>query len=123
MMRLLLLLRPRRSRGRILLSAAGIALGVALGYGVHLVNRAAVQDLAAAVRSVAGEADLEVRGGRAGFPEALYATLARVPGVAVASPVLEADAGLAAPAPANAGSAIRLVGIDPFRAAQMQPAL
>ncbi len=80
------------SGGRALLSLLAIALGVALGYAVHLINRAAVNELAAGVRSIAGEADLEVRGGRAGFPESLYATLARLPGVAVASPVLEADA-------------------------------
>ena len=42
-------------------------------------------------------ADLEVRGGRAGFDERLYARLARLPGVAVASPMLELDAGLAGP--------------------------
>ena len=70
-----------------------IALGVALGFAVHLINRAAVNELAAGVRTLAGEADLEVRGGRGGFPEALYAQLARLPGVAVASPVLEAEAG------------------------------
>jgi hypothetical protein len=55
-------------KGRVLLSIAGIALGVALGFSVHLINRAAVDELAAGVRTLAGEADLEVRGGRGGFP-------------------------------------------------------
>jgi putative ABC transport system permease protein len=95
----------------------GVALGVALGFGVHLVNRAAVEDLAAGVRTLAGDADLEVRGGRTGFPEALYPKLARLPGVAAASPALELDAGL------PGGGAIRVLGIDPLRAAQLQPAL
>ena len=108
----------RRPPGRLALSAVGIALGVALGYGVHLVNRAAVRDVAAAVRSVAGEADLEVRGGRGGFPEQLYARLARVPGVALASPVLELDAGLW-----GRERTIRVIGLDILRAAQMQPQL
>jgi len=40
-------------RGRALLSVLGIALGVALGYGVYLVNGAAVDELAAAVRGLA----------------------------------------------------------------------
>jgi putative ABC transport system permease protein len=79
--RLLLLFNANRPRGRLALSVAGIALGVALGYAVHLVNRAAVEDVAAAVRAVAGEADIEVRGGRAGFPEVLYPQIARLPGV------------------------------------------
>src|SRR5271167_7560 len=103
--------------GRTLLSVLGIALGVALGFSVHLINRAAVNELSAGVRTLAGEADLEVRGGRGGFPEALYAQLARLPGVAVASPVLEAEAGVA-----GSTKTIRLVGIDPLRAALIQPA-
>ena len=78
MLKLLILFSAHRARGRTALSIAGIALGVALGYGVHLVNRAAVSDVAAAVRSLAGEADLEVRGGRAGFPEALYPRIAQL---------------------------------------------
>jgi putative ABC transport system permease protein len=102
---------------RAALSVTGIALGVALGFAVHLINRAAVNELAAGVRALAGDADLEVRGGRAGFPEALYAEIARLPGVAVASPVLEVEAGLAG------GETIRLVGLDPLRAARIQPAL
>ena len=61
MLRLLLLLASRRPRGRAALTILGIALGVALGYGVHLVNRAAVRDLAASVRELAGQAELEVR--------------------------------------------------------------
>jgi putative ABC transport system permease protein len=115
---LLRLFVTRRPPGRLLLSAVGIALGVALGYGVHLVNRAAVRDVAAAVRAVAGEADLQVRGGRAGFPEDLYPRLARLEGVALASPVLELEAGVA-----GTERTVRVVGIDILRAARLQPQL
>ena len=101
-----------------LLSVIGIALGVALGYAVHLVNRAAVSDLAAAVRALAGEADLEVRGGRGGFSELLYPRIARLPGVAVASPVLELDVGVA-----GSGRTVRVVGLDILRAGMVQPQL
>ncbi len=101
-----------------LLCVLAIALGVALGFAVHLINRAAVNELAAGVRTLSGEADLEVRGGRGGFAEALYVQLARLPGVAVASPVLEADAGIA-----GSARTLRLIGIDPLRAALVQPAL
>ena len=120
MFRLSLLLARRFSagfRGRVILSLAGIALGVALGFAVQLVNQAAVNELAAGVRALSGDADLEVRGGRAGFPETLYAELARLPGVAVVSPILELEAGLAG------GGTLRLVGLDPLRAALVQPAL
>jgi putative ABC transport system permease protein len=110
MLRLLVLLGRRRPRGRALLSALGIALGVALGYGVYLVNRAAVEDLAASVRALAGEADLQVRGGRAGFPESLYPAISRLPGVAWVDPGLELDAGLA-----GSERTIRVVGLDALR--------
>jgi putative ABC transport system permease protein len=105
-------------KGSSFLVLCAIALGVALGYAVHLINRAAVNELAAGVRSLAGEADLEVRGGRSGFPEELYAQLARLPGVAVASPVLEVNAAMP-----GSRQSIRLIGIDPLRAALIQPAL
>ena len=118
MLRLLLVFNARRARGRIALSVVGIALGVALGYAVHLVNRAAVEDVAAAVRAVAGEADIEVRGGRAGFSEALYPRIARLQGVQLVSPMLELDVGLA-----GTEKTIRVIGLDILRAAVMQPAL
>jgi putative ABC transport system permease protein len=118
MLRLLLLFGARRARGRMALSVIGIALGVALGYAVHLVNRAAVSDVAAAVRSIAGEADLEVRGGRAGFPETLYPKIAQLPGVAVASPALDLEVGIA-----GTERTLRVTGVDFLRAALLQPHL
>jgi len=132
MWRLLLVLNARlaHQRVRALLSVIGIALGVALGFGVHLMNRAAVEELAAAVRALSGDADLEVRGGRSGFDESLYLKIARLPGVAVASPGLELQAGLAGRGgPTAEGAApeappsIRMLGIDALRSAQLQPAL
>src|SRR5688572_32664674 len=118
MLRVFWLFAARRARGRMVLSAVGIALGVALGYGVHLVNRAAVSDVAAAVRSLAGEADLEVRGARTGFSESLYPQIARLPGVALASPAIELDAGVA-----GTERTLRITGIDILRVAQLQPQL
>jgi putative ABC transport system permease protein len=110
MLRLLAVLGRRRPHGRAALSVLGIALGVALGYGVYLVNRAAVEDLAASVRALAGEADLQVRGGRTGFPESLYPKIARLPGVAWVNPGLELDAGIA-----GTERTIRVIGVDVLR--------
>ncbi len=109
-------------RGRALLSIAGIALGVALGFAVHLINAAALNEFSLALRSMAGDADLQVRGGRSGFAETLYPAIAGVPGVAVASPMLDLDAALAGGNGVSRAS-IRLLGIDALRAAQVQPAL
>jgi putative ABC transport system permease protein len=118
MLRLLALFNAHRPRARLALSVAGIALGVALGYAVHLVNRAAVEDVAAAVRAVAGEADIEVRGGRTGFNEMLYPRVANAPGVSVVSPVLELSAGLA-----GTERTLHVIGVDILRAGLLQPAL
>jgi putative ABC transport system permease protein len=77
-----------------------------------------VRDVAASVRALAGEADLEVRGGRSGFAEDLYPRIARLPGVGVASPALELDAGIA-----GTERTLRITGIDILRAALLQPQL
>ena len=103
---------------RTALAVLAIALGVALGFAVQLINQAAVNELTQGVRTLSGDADLEVRGPRAGFDEALYPQIARMPEVAVASPVVEVDAKLA-----RRGEALRIVGIDVFRAGFIQPGL
>jgi len=114
-----LLLAPiLQNRGRLALSLLAIALGVALGYAVQLVNHAAINEFAAAVQTLFGEADLAVRGPRAGFDESLYPRLASLPEVAVASPVLELDARLP-----GRRDALKILGLDIFRAARVQPFL
>src|SRR6266700_5333736 len=114
-----LLLAPlSQHKGRFALSVLAIALGVALGYAVQLVNQAAINEFAAAVQTLSGEADLAVRAPRAGFDESLYPRMAGLPEVAVASPVLELDARLP-----GRRDALKILGLDIFRAAQIQPFL
>ncbi len=110
-----------RSRpGRVVLAALAIAVGVALGFAVHLVNRSALDEFGRAVHAVNGEADLQVHAASAaGFDEALYPRLAHVPGVAVASPVVELTARAG---PGEAG-AMTLLGLDVLRAAAATPSL
>ncbi|HWI15069.1 MAG TPA: ABC transporter permease, partial [Burkholderiales bacterium] len=108
----------RDAPGRALLAIAGIACGVALGAAVHLINAAARQEFEAAARALSGVADIVVRGPRQGFDEAVYPRIAAVPGVAVASPAVEIDATLA-----TVRDSIRMIGLDVFRAALVQPAL
>ena len=64
------------------------------------------------MRSVAGEADIEVRGGRTGFPDGALPQVARLPGVRTVSPALELDAGLA-----GTERTLRVIGLDILRAA------
>jgi putative ABC transport system permease protein len=107
-----------RSRARTLVAVAAIALGVALGYAVRVINQAATNELALGVQTLSGDADLEIGGPRGGFDEALYADVAGLPQVAVASPVVEVEAKLA-----GRPDTLRIVGLDAFRAARVQPAL
>jgi putative ABC transport system permease protein len=51
----------RESPGRALLGTVAIALGVALGVAVHLINSSALSEFANAAQRLAGEADLIVR--------------------------------------------------------------
>jgi putative ABC transport system permease protein len=107
-----------QNKARSVLSVLAIALGVALGYAVQLITGAAVNELALGVQFLSGDADLQVRGPRSGFDESIYPELARLPEVAVASPVVEFDAKLA-----DRGDALKIIGIDVFRAAAVQPGL
>src|SRR5260370_3843087 len=103
---------------RAIVGILAIAAGVAMGYAVHLINRAALTELSATVNSLMGNADVEIRGPRAGFDESLYARIAHLPDVAAASPVVEVDArviGRAEP--------LKLLGIDVFRAGFVTPNL
>src|SRR5664279_78423 len=54
-----------RNRGRLALSIAAIALGVALGFAVALINEAAIGEFTGGMKTLSGLADLEVRGPRA----------------------------------------------------------
>ena len=102
---------------RFALTALAIAVGVALGFAVHLVNGSALATFDSAMRGVSGAAELSVRASSPlGFDEALYPQVARTAGVADASPVVSL--------PAQLGKArITLLGLDVMRAAVVTPAL
>ena len=103
---------------RWLTAALAIAIGVALGYAVHLVNRSALDEFARAVQTVNGAADLQVQATQArGFDEKLYPVLARIPGVAQASPVVE----ITLPLPER--RRLTVLGLDVLRAVRVTPAL
>src|SRR6202521_1459375 len=107
-----------QNKARSMLSVLAIALGVALGYAVQLITGAAVNELALGVQFLSGDADLQVRGPRSGFDEAVYPALARLREVAAASPVIELDAKLA-----DRSDALKIIGIDVFRAGVVEPGL
>jgi putative ABC transport system permease protein len=116
--RLLMRSQWREQPLRLGVTVLAIALGVALGAAVYLVNGAALNEFGLATKRLVGEADVVVRGPRDGFSEKLFVQLARESAVGVASPVLELEAALA-----GKRETLKILGIDPFRAATLQPAL
>jgi putative ABC transport system permease protein len=115
---LLLLAQLREAPVRLLVTVLAIALGVALGAAVYLVNNAALNEFGLATKRLVGEADVVVRGTREGFAEDLFTRLARDAAVSEASPVLELDVALP-----GRRDTLKVLGLDPFRAATLQPAL
>ncbi|HZI84438.1 MAG TPA: ABC transporter permease, partial [Casimicrobiaceae bacterium] len=107
-----------QNRTRTALCVLAIALGVALGYAIQLITHSAINEIGLSVRTLSGEADLQVRGPRSGFDERLYAELARSAEVAATSPIIELDAKLV-----GRDETLQIVGIDAFRAAQVEPGL
>lgn len=108
----------RHAPGRSLLAIVAIALGVALGLAIHLMNRVAADEVAIAARSLFGQADLAVEGTGEGFDESLYPVLARIDGVNAVSPVVEVEAKLI-----GHRGALTILGMDAFRSRQFQPAV
>ncbi len=108
----------RQAPGRTLLAVLAIALGVALGFSIYLINRVAADEVQGASRSLFGMADLAVLASGAGFDEQIFARIASLDGIVAASPAVEVQARLP-----GRDRSLKLVGIDPFRASKMQPAL
>ena len=108
----------RESPGRLAVTVLAIALGVALGAAVYLVNGAALNEFGLATKRLVGEADVVVRGPREGFSEELFARLAKDSAVSEASPLLELEVALP-----GRRETLKVLGVDPFRAASLQPAL
>lgn len=116
--RILFLSQLREQPGRLVIVLLVIALGVALGAAVYLVNGAALNDFGLAAKRLVGEADLVVRGPREGFSEELFVELVRNPSVRAASPVLELEAAVT-----GRSETLKVLGLDPLRAAALQPEL
>ena len=105
---------------RAAVQVVAIAIGVALGYAVHLINTSALEEFSAAVRQASGQADASVIGPREGFDEAVYARVAASPAVDWASPALDVEAPIVEPQRLR-GRSLPIQGIDIFRSAVLAP--
>ncbi len=92
-----------------LLAAGGIAIGVALVFGVLLANTSITGSAARLVHQLVGSARLQLSARSAeGFDEQLATTAATLPGVKVAVPVLREDATIVGP---SGREAVQLIGV------------
>src|SRR5882672_10360330 len=107
---------------RAVVAVLAIALGVTLGYAVHLINSSALAEFEAAVRQVTGQADAAVIGPREGFDDRILDQLAADAAIDLASPMLEVEAALAEPARLR-GRTLSVIGVDVFTAARVAPQL
>jgi putative ABC transport system permease protein len=102
---------------RFIVTGVAIAVGVALGFAVHLVNGSALASFDGAMRGISGAAELSVRAASPlGIDERLYPRVARAAGIADASPVVRLDARIGT-------HRLTLLGVDVIRAAAVTPSL
>jgi putative ABC transport system permease protein len=97
-----------------LLSMLAIALGVALGFAIHLINQAALDDFDRAMQNLRGGADavLAAANPQDGVPLAWIERLARMPEVEVVSPVIETSVRVG-----TLDKRVTLYGVDVFSGA------
>ena len=88
---------------------------------MHLINASALSEFSQAVRSVNGQPDLTLRAAQGQFDESLYARIASLPEVSVASPVLELST--YAQAAGGARQSLRVLGVDALLLARLAPEL
>jgi putative ABC transport system permease protein len=100
-----------------------IALGVGLGFSIHLINTAAFNEFSAVAKSLSGQSDLQVRGAQATFDESLYPALANRNDIELANPVLELDVAIPDNVETRGNATLKVLGLDIFRAADIAPDL
>jgi putative ABC transport system permease protein len=97
-------------------AVVAVMLGVALSFAVHLINASALSEFSQAVRSVSGQADLELRASGGVLDESVLELLWAQAEIEHASPVLEAQL--------RSGShTLKLIGIDLLSVAQLPKGL
>ncbi len=103
---------------RAVAAIAAIALGVALGFAIDLINGAALNEFSAAAKSLTGQSDLQVSGVQGSFDESFYPLIAGHKDVVLANPVLELDVSIP-----GQRTALKVLGTDVFRAVDLAPDL
>ncbi len=101
-----------------LIATLSIAVGVGLGFAVHLIHKQALDQFNNGVRQFSGQADLQLLPHSQLLPEAALDQLSVLPEVAVASPVID----ILVPV-RDLEKPVRWLGLDVFTAALVTPNL
>ena len=110
---------PLKARARrSVLAILAIAVGVALGLAVNLINDAALAEMQQAFRTVSGEADVRIEGAGRALDEALYGTIGLHQDIEAIAPVIELEAAVS-----GRREALKIIGLDPFASARFTPQL
>jgi putative ABC transport system permease protein len=108
--------RWREQPGRLILSLFAVALGVALGLAIHLVNRSALSEFSDAIALVNGQAQRQVTSTTGALDDRVFDAVVQLPGIAAASPIIETTVDIQ-------NRKVKLIGLDLFRAAAITPEL
>jgi putative ABC transport system permease protein len=112
-------LAPLRARARrSVLAILAIAVGVALGLAVNLVNDAALTEMQQALRTVSGEADIRLEGVSRTMDETLYGKIGLRREIESIAPVIELEVAVA-----GRREPLKIMGLDPFASARFTPQL
>jgi putative ABC transport system permease protein len=81
--------RIRLQKVHMLMTVAGISLGVAAIVSIGIVNKSVMRSFEDSINRVTGRAALQITGAASGFPEELVELVQKVPGVEYAVPVID----------------------------------
>lgn len=98
----------RMHKLRLVLTTAGIALGVAAFFAIQTANSALVSSLNGTIEKLAGKATLQVTAGETGFALEAVKAVRQTPGVKVAEPVTET----LATTTLGGGTRLLIMGLD-----------
>lgn len=97
-----------RHKLRLVLTVAGISLGVAVFFAIRTNNSTLVTSLRSTIEKLAGKATVQVVAGEAGFSQAMLDKVRVTPGVERAEPVTETVATLTS----GSGERVLILGLD-----------
>ncbi len=108
-----------RHPGQLALTILGVALGVAVVVAIDLAIQSSRAAFEVSTESVAGRATHRIEGGPSGLPESVFTAIRTEAGVRASAPIIEAWASSSQ----LPGTALRLLGVDPFSERPFRPYL